>query len=148
MDALTLDLGLRFFVDRDMFMRFRGGGVGHKVTREWDEFLRNDGAAVSQDEEVIELREVADEVVDDNDSEGSASEDLGDEGNPVQVGADGEDDEFLAQEGCTILDTNYPADLSNSRVQARELEAGEESSEKSSLVFQNQNNVLRHHTIS
>ncbi|KAG0703308.1 hypothetical protein DFH29DRAFT_998600 [Suillus ampliporus] len=91
------------FVDRDMFMRFRGGGVGHKVTWEWDEFLRNDGTAASQDEEVIELREVVDEVVDDNDSEGSASEDLGDEGNPVQVGADGEDDEFLAQEGYGAL---------------------------------------------
>jgi hypothetical protein len=26
---------LSMFVDRDMFMRFRGGVVSHKVTREW-----------------------------------------------------------------------------------------------------------------
>src|SRR6267154_3146610 len=38
------------FVDRDMFMRFRGGGVSHQVTREWDEFLQNDGAVVSIDD--------------------------------------------------------------------------------------------------
>ena len=24
-------------------MRFRGGGIGHRVTREWDEFLQREG---------------------------------------------------------------------------------------------------------
>jgi hypothetical protein len=26
-----------------MFMRFRGGGIGHLVSREWDSFLQSDG---------------------------------------------------------------------------------------------------------
>ncbi|KIK32955.1 hypothetical protein CY34DRAFT_48765, partial [Suillus luteus UH-Slu-Lm8-n1] len=26
---------INHFVDRDMFMRFRGGGVGHQITRDW-----------------------------------------------------------------------------------------------------------------
>ena len=26
-----------------MFMRFRGGGIGHKVTRDWDELLQQEG---------------------------------------------------------------------------------------------------------
>ncbi|KAG1835368.1 hypothetical protein DFJ58DRAFT_670404, partial [Suillus subalutaceus] len=30
---------LTIFIDRDMFMWFCGGGVGHKATRNWDEFL-------------------------------------------------------------------------------------------------------------
>ncbi|KIJ17497.1 hypothetical protein PAXINDRAFT_72847 [Paxillus involutus ATCC 200175] len=30
---------INMFVDRDMFMHFRGGGIGHKITRDWDEFL-------------------------------------------------------------------------------------------------------------
>lgn len=30
------------FADRDTFMRFRGGGVGHTVTRDWDELLQSD----------------------------------------------------------------------------------------------------------
>ena len=38
--ALT-DAAIRF-VDRDMFMRFRGGGIGHKPTREaTDHFLKD-----------------------------------------------------------------------------------------------------------
>ncbi|KAH7920814.1 hypothetical protein BV22DRAFT_980352, partial [Leucogyrophana mollusca] len=30
------------FVDRDMFMRYRGGGIGHKATRHWDAMLQRD----------------------------------------------------------------------------------------------------------
>ncbi|KAI9570935.1 hypothetical protein HD554DRAFT_2017729, partial [Boletus coccyginus] len=30
---------INIFVDRDIFMQFRGGGIGHMVTREWDKFL-------------------------------------------------------------------------------------------------------------
>lgn len=37
------------FVDRDMFMRFRGGGIGHKITRDWDEFLQQEGHSIPQD---------------------------------------------------------------------------------------------------
>ncbi|KAI6041105.1 hypothetical protein EDC04DRAFT_2893503 [Pisolithus marmoratus] len=34
------------FVDRDMFMRFRGGVIGHKAMRDWDEFLQCEGHGV------------------------------------------------------------------------------------------------------
>jgi hypothetical protein len=30
------------FVDRDMFMRFRGGGVGHRATRQFDGLLQRE----------------------------------------------------------------------------------------------------------
>ncbi|KAF6743071.1 hypothetical protein DFP72DRAFT_1053502 [Ephemerocybe angulata] len=33
---------INMFVDRDMFMRFRGGGVGHKHTRDATDFFLND----------------------------------------------------------------------------------------------------------
>ncbi|KAG1864616.1 hypothetical protein C8R48DRAFT_656144 [Suillus tomentosus] len=95
------------FVDRDMFMRFRGGGVGHKVTREWDEFLRNDGAVPSHEEEDVQLdpeeSDMEDEAVDDHDSDGSAHEDPGDD-EENEVWVDEElDDDFLACEGYGAL---------------------------------------------
>ncbi|KAF8838869.1 hypothetical protein BDN67DRAFT_991113 [Paxillus ammoniavirescens] len=31
------------FVDRDMFMRLCGGGIGREATRDWDEFLQHEG---------------------------------------------------------------------------------------------------------
>jgi hypothetical protein len=40
------------FVDRDMFMRLRGGGIGHKATWEWNELLLSDvGKAVDDEPE-------------------------------------------------------------------------------------------------
>ncbi|KAF8121257.1 hypothetical protein EV363DRAFT_1568842 [Boletus edulis] len=33
---------VNIFADRDTFMRFHGGGVGHTITRDWDEFLQSD----------------------------------------------------------------------------------------------------------
>ncbi|KAI6043558.1 hypothetical protein EDC04DRAFT_2890705 [Pisolithus marmoratus] len=30
------------FIDRDMFMHFRGGGVGHMASHHWDGFLQSD----------------------------------------------------------------------------------------------------------
>ncbi|KIO03576.1 hypothetical protein M404DRAFT_26885 [Pisolithus tinctorius Marx 270] len=49
---------VNMFVDRDMFMRFRGGGIGHKVSREWDSFLQSDCQTAG--EEVSGTREEAD----------------------------------------------------------------------------------------
>jgi hypothetical protein len=37
------------FVDRDMVMRYRGGGVGHKVTRERDAALKGDSYVMADD---------------------------------------------------------------------------------------------------
>jgi hypothetical protein len=54
-----------------MFMRFRGGGVGHQITRDWDEFLRNDGTVVEVDkDEDLQF----DEAVEDDENDGSEGE--------------------------------------------------------------------------
>ena len=34
-------------------MHFRGGGIGHKVTHEWDEFLQCKGHEVPLDDEDV-----------------------------------------------------------------------------------------------
>ncbi|KAF8551580.1 hypothetical protein OG21DRAFT_1374859, partial [Imleria badia] len=34
---------VNIFADRDMFMRFRGSGIGHVASRHWDMFLHADG---------------------------------------------------------------------------------------------------------
>jgi hypothetical protein len=93
-----------------MFMHFRGGGVGHKVTRDWDEFLWNNGAVPSHEEEDIQLdsdelqqADMVDEAVDDKDGDGSAPEDLGDD-EEDEIWVDEElDDGFLAREGYGAL---------------------------------------------
>jgi len=58
------------FVDRDMFMRFRGGGIGHKGSRHWDKFLQSDGAKVRAEDEEDEEEgsDIADEGSDDGEA--------------------------------------------------------------------------------
>ncbi|KAG6380707.1 hypothetical protein JVT61DRAFT_5085 [Boletus reticuloceps] len=52
---------VNMFVDRDVFMRFRGGGVGHKMTWDWNQVLcRDPGRPV--DDEDSEMEEVAEET--------------------------------------------------------------------------------------
>lgn len=115
------------FVDRDMFMRFRGGGVGHKVTREWDDFLQNDGAPnISDDDEIWDIdmdasaivdveedeeeeESESDEAVDEDDDEKGKDDDEDkdeddDEEDWVQADSDEElDDDVLAREGYGAL---------------------------------------------
>ncbi|KAF9237876.1 hypothetical protein BU15DRAFT_48194 [Melanogaster broomeanus] len=43
------------FVDRDMFMRFRGGGVGHTVSRQWNTFLQADCQELRENDETFEI---------------------------------------------------------------------------------------------
>ncbi|KAJ8595466.1 HAD-like protein [Rhizopogon salebrosus TDB-379] len=101
---------VNMFVDRDMFMRFRGGGVGHKVTREWDDFLQSDGAATkvedSDDEDPdvdMDASENADENGVEDDAELDENEEEDDEEeDPDKVMADSDeelDDDVLAREG-------------------------------------------------
>ena len=100
-----------------MFMRFRGGGIGHKATRDWDEFLQREGR-VAQDPVNPACRgEPADatQQVDDEDDEEMASEveedEEGIEMDEIEheldrvVADDGEvlDDDILAREGYGAL---------------------------------------------
>jgi hypothetical protein len=87
-----------------MFMRFRGGGVGHKVTREWDDFLQSDGAATkvedSDDEEDPDVDMDASENADENEDEDDEEEDP----DKVMANSDEElDDDVLAREGYGAL---------------------------------------------
>ncbi|KAG1775148.1 hypothetical protein EV702DRAFT_1199745 [Suillus placidus] len=76
----------------------------------WDEFLRNDGAVPLHEEEDIQLdseewqkADMEDEAVDDDDSDGSAPEDPGnDEENEIWVDEE-LDDDFFAREGYGAL---------------------------------------------
>ncbi|KAF9232300.1 hypothetical protein BU15DRAFT_21088, partial [Melanogaster broomeanus] len=53
-DWRTFDVNM--FVDRDMFMRFRGGGVGHTISRQWNTFLQADCQELRENDETFELR--------------------------------------------------------------------------------------------
>ncbi|KAG1811133.1 uncharacterized protein BJ212DRAFT_1579186 [Suillus subaureus] len=75
---------VNMFVDRDMFMRFRGGGVGHKSTRSATQIFRNDhdpldcvapgdNADSEEDEEASDSEE--DEEASEGDEEGAAEGD-------------------------------------------------------------------------
>src|SRR6267154_2024246 len=71
------------FVDHDMFMRFRGGGVGHKMTRDLDELLQSDCTIVDPayadnievDCGTLEVLEGSDDVDEDEDSDGEGGRD-------------------------------------------------------------------------
>ncbi|KAN0101367.1 hypothetical protein V8E55_001351 [Tylopilus felleus] len=52
---------VNMFVDRDMFMWFRGSGVGHKSTRDWDQILQQEGCEVRQDPD-LDLRDGEEEL--------------------------------------------------------------------------------------
>src|SRR6267154_1843834 len=103
------------FVDRDMFMCFRGGGVGHKMPQDLFELLRSDGASAENAENDFDfgrLEEEDDEEIDDEEMS-CEDEDSEDEGNvdgnhdeeDVIVADEGEefDDDYLAQEGYGTL---------------------------------------------
>lgn len=99
-------------------MRFRGGGIGHKITREWDEFLQRDGApdqqdtAASDDEDLDiegaegDLEEELVEFDKDEDDRETDDEEEDDEEDPDRVIPDSDeelDDDVLAQAGYGAL---------------------------------------------
>ena len=55
------------FVDRDMFMRLRGGGIGHKATCDWDDILRQDRGRPVEDED-------SDTIMRDDENDGDTQE--------------------------------------------------------------------------
>jgi hypothetical protein len=96
------------FVDRDIFMRFRGGGIGHKAMRDWDDFLQGAKADTSAQED-SEMRGDESDLEDEGDledlgmqEEGTDEEDSADEeeGANEEEGADndGDDDADIGQD--------------------------------------------------
>ncbi|KAG2337034.1 hypothetical protein BDR05DRAFT_846153, partial [Suillus weaverae] len=70
---------VNIFVDKDMFMCYWGGSIGHKISRGWDKFLQADGAEVNEeDEEEDDEEEDTDEEdakEDDTDEEDAEEDD-------------------------------------------------------------------------
>lgn len=79
-------------------MQYRGGGIGHKISRRWDEFLQSDGPSMDHVEEEGDR--------DENEEEEDEEEDENEEEEEDRIEADeGEelDDDFLAAEGYGAL---------------------------------------------
>ncbi|KAF8130755.1 hypothetical protein EV363DRAFT_219991 [Boletus edulis] len=120
------------FVDRDILMRFQGGGVGHRATRDWDEFLFQDAgravvdedtvmgdsaaAALDSDDEasgdeaeewagIMQDREGETETADGDDPAGEESEESENEDPDRVIADEGEelDDDILDHEGYDAL---------------------------------------------
>jgi len=112
-----LTLPIYSFIDRDMFMRFHGGGVGHKATRDWDEFLQGEGhggkeaedEGLDSEEDILEMEGSEDDLediqADINEEDSSSDEEEEEEEEDALVADDGEelDDNVLAQEGYGAL---------------------------------------------
>jgi hypothetical protein len=99
-----------------MFMRFRGGGIGHKATRNWDDILQHEEHGAEEEEEGDLLEEIADGVLDadteeeewegieDDNGDSESDEEEGDNEDRI-IADEGEelDDDVLAEEGYGAL---------------------------------------------
>ena len=93
-------------------MRFRGGGVGHKSTREATDFFKRDRdpldvprqANIDDEENTEEWEEIEDYADEDPDSDKDVEDDYGytveesDEGEPDRVEVGDDDDEYFGPE--------------------------------------------------
>jgi hypothetical protein len=95
-----------------MFMRFHGGGIGHKATQDWDEFLQRKGhrhdEAKSNDSDSNEDVDNLDLEAEDNDIELEVDKEhdgKGDEDEDRVIADNGEElgDNVLVQEGYGAL---------------------------------------------
>jgi hypothetical protein len=111
--GFILTLLIYRFVDRDMFMQFWGGGVGHKATRDWDEFLQSEGHEPNEvgDDSSDEENDEEEEDSEDEDIEADVNEEPEDSSSDEEdeediVIADNSeelDDDILAEEGYGAL---------------------------------------------
>ena len=93
-----------------MFMRFRGGGVGHKATRDWDVYLQSDQHEPDEDNELEHDVEMVDEelIELDDDIEQHGSDSDTSSADEIEERADGDrdeldDEDILAEEGYGTL---------------------------------------------
>ena len=90
-------------------MRFRGGGVGHKVTRKWDEFLQREGHEPPLDDEDIGIESQSEDLGDELEWEvgvtGDGIDEEGDElGNSELEESDGEEEDVIVADEGEELD--------------------------------------------
>jgi hypothetical protein len=111
-------LRLEFFEDESPdafgFMRFRGGAVGHKAMRGWDDILQRDGHVIEdlddEAEEDIETddEDSSDEELDMEDIEGDESED--DETDTDSEDEGESDEDWIIADYGEVLDDDILAD--------------------------------------
>lgn len=93
------------FVDRDMFMRFRGGGIGHKSTQERTQvFEQQSHVLPPEDDEIVVDGIDSEEEPEESEEENYDELSSGDEGRDDEIGGgeDGEepwDEDDLEAEG-------------------------------------------------
>ena len=90
-------------------MRFRGGGIGHRVTRDWDEFLQREGRKPPPENEDVsnELQPQAEDLEDGDEPEWDdrigMDEGMGEDGELINSKSDEseveEDDPVVAGDG-------------------------------------------------
>ena len=99
-------------------MRFRGGAVGHKSMRQWDDILQRDGHGADKNRDDMDMEDAdpngseddwiddendIEEVDDDDSSDGEEREYLDDEDRVVADNGEELDDDVLAEEGYGVL---------------------------------------------
>ncbi|EGN94895.1 hypothetical protein SERLA73DRAFT_155586 [Serpula lacrymans var. lacrymans S7.3] len=90
---------VNIFVDCDMFMRYRGGGVGHKATREWDSFLQKEPhSSTDHKNEPAQVEGEGDDGIEI--SEGWDTEEESDEEQELEGENDKEEAEVIEDEGA------------------------------------------------
>lgn len=97
------------FSDRDATMRSRGGGIGHKTTRQFDEQLLSDGVRRSRDEPQDEDDDDDDEVDPSFVSDPSAEGDDEDDGSEGEVEDDEDDDDDVEDDAETDISSDEEA---------------------------------------
>ena len=93
-----------------MFMQFRGGGVSHKATRDWDVYLQSDQHEPDEDNELEHDVEMVDEepIELDDDIEQHGSDSDTSSADEIEERADSDrdeldDEDILAEEGYGTL---------------------------------------------
>ena len=61
------------FADRDLMMRFRGSGVGHKSTRQATDFFKKDRHVLDMENSLESRKDIVEELVETNDSNESVN---------------------------------------------------------------------------
>jgi hypothetical protein len=97
------------FVDRDMFMRFRGGGIGHKSTQERTRVFEQQSHVLPPEDDVpvvdgVDSEEEPEESEEENDDDGLMGDEAG--GDEMGGGEDGEepwDEDEIEAEGYAQL---------------------------------------------
>jgi hypothetical protein len=104
-----------------MFMRFRGGAVGHKAMRDWDQLLQREGHGVAGDEQTsddedndagsgsVEVESEEDSMDEDDEPTGSDGSD-NEEDKEIPGDESGDEGDVMADDGEILDDDIFEAE--------------------------------------